>query len=148
MLVELADAGAGGQAERPKTAGPQDAGARSPTTAQREEPRAGADRWLSRDLHVTAGVLLNHKVAPGQHLLLGQEGFSMTVGGRQLTSRRGLVWIAPSKAADGRPPEQGLPNPGLSRRSGLQPEGGRRAECRSDGDSAGAGQGRGGQGRH
>jgi hypothetical protein len=52
--------------------------------------------WPSQDLHVTAGVLLSHKVAPGQHLLLCQEGFSMAVGGRQYTSSRGLVWISPS----------------------------------------------------
>jgi hypothetical protein len=104
VLVALAGSGAGGQADRPRTGGQPDTGVAGPVAPQREEPRTGAERWLSRDLHVTAGVLLSHKVAPGQHLLLGQEGFSMTVGGRQFTSRRGLVWIAPSKPqTDGRP---------------------------------------------
>jgi hypothetical protein len=46
-------------------------------------------------------------VAPGQHLLLCQEGFSMTVGGRQFTSRRGLVWIAPGKSQTAGRPNKG-----------------------------------------
>jgi hypothetical protein len=107
VLVALAGSGAGGQADRPKAGGQQDTGIVSPTVSPREEPRAGAERWMSRDLHVTAGVLLNYKVAPGQHLLLCQGGFSMTVGGRQFTSRRGLVWIAPSKTQTGDSPNEG-----------------------------------------
>ena len=58
------------------------------------EMLATGQHWLSQDLHLTTGTLLSSKVAPGQHLLLGQEGFTMTVKGRQYTSRRGLVWIA------------------------------------------------------
>jgi hypothetical protein len=117
VLVELTGAGAGGQADRPQTGGQQDTGMVSPTASPREEglppvnqsrrgaePRARGERWLSRDLHITAGVLLRARVAPGQHLLLCQEGFSMTLGGRQFTSRRALVWISPGKAqTEGRP---------------------------------------------
>jgi len=112
-LVELAGAGAGSQTDRPNAGGQKDASVTSLTATPQEQPRAGAERWLSRDLHVTAGVLLSHKVAPGQHLLLGQEGFSMTVGGRQFTSRRGLVWIAPVGATHASPasPDR-RPSPG------------------------------------
>jgi hypothetical protein len=103
VLVALAGAGADAQVDRPKTGGQGDAGAARQTASQRAEPRVGAERWLSRDLHVTAGAILSHNVAPGQHLLLCQDGFSMTVGGRQFTSRRALVWIAPGQAQrDGR----------------------------------------------
>ncbi len=107
VLVAPAGSGAGNQVDRPKAGERQDAGVARPAASPREEPRAGAERWLSRDLHVTAGVLLSHKVAPGQHLLLCQEGFSMTVGGRQFTSRRGFVWIAPGKSQTAGRPSQG-----------------------------------------
>ena len=65
-----------------------------PSTWGQQEMLATGRHWLSQDLHLTTGTLLSSKVAPGQHLLLCQEGFTMTVGGRQYTSKRGLVWIA------------------------------------------------------
>jgi len=85
VLIELASHAAGGRADRPIAEGPQDL-------------NFAGQHWLSQDLHLTAGTLLSYKVAPGQHLLLCQEGFSMTVAGRQLTSQRALVWIASSDA--------------------------------------------------
>jgi len=67
-----------------------------------EGTRAEADRarqrWLGRDVHLTAGVLVSHKIAPGQHLLLCQEGFSMAVAGREYTSDRAMVWITAGQA--------------------------------------------------
>ena len=86
VLVVLV--GATGQAGQPSTWGQQDMIATS-------------RHWLSQDLHLTAGVFLSCKVAPGQHLLLCQEGFTMAVAGRQYTSRRGLVWIAPGGSSQG-----------------------------------------------
>ncbi len=91
VLVELAGLAAGGQENRASAGSGPDL------------DLAGR-RWLSRDLHVTAGVLLNHQAAPGHHLLLCQEGVSVAIGGRRFTSSRALVWIAPGAAqADGRP---------------------------------------------
>jgi hypothetical protein len=83
VLVELAGPRAGGQVAPTYPLGRQDMG-------------AARQRWQGQDLHLTAGVLVSHKVAPGQHLLLCQEGFSMAVAGRQYTSGRSLVWVSPS----------------------------------------------------
>ena len=88
VLVAVAGLEARGQAGQPSTWGQQDM-------------LATGQHWLSQDLHLTTGALLSSKVAPGQHLLLCQEGFTMTVGGRQYTSRRGLVWIARSGSNQG-----------------------------------------------
>jgi hypothetical protein len=82
VLVALAGGQAGGQVDQTYPRGWQDIDA----TRQ---------RWQSQDLHLTAGTLLSYKVAPGQHLLLCQEGFTMAVAGRQYTARRALVWVAP-----------------------------------------------------
>lgn len=81
VLAGLAGPEAYGQAGQPSTWGQQDM-------------LATGRHWLSHDLHLTTGTLLSSKVAPGQHLLLCQGGFTMAVGGRQYTSKRGLVWIA------------------------------------------------------
>lgn len=88
LIVLVAGFEARGQAGQPPTWGQQDM-------------LATGQHWLSQDLHLTAGTLLSSKAAPGQHLLLCQEGFTMTVGGRQYTSRRGLVWIARSGSSQG-----------------------------------------------
>ncbi len=91
VLVELAGLAAGGQEKRASASSGQDV------------DLAGR-RWLIQDLHVTAGVILNHKAAPGQHLLLCQEGVSIALGGRKFTSSRALVWISSGEAqANGRP---------------------------------------------
>ncbi|MCU0916418.1 MAG: hypothetical protein MUC88_17915 [Planctomycetes bacterium] len=82
VLLEVTGRVAAGHALGPNPGGQQDVPSLRP---ERPAP----------DLRLTTGTLLTERVAPGQHLLLCQDGFSMTVAGRQYTSRRGLVWIAP-----------------------------------------------------
>src|SRR4030042_661015 len=86
LLLLLGPTGhkASGQLDRPYQGGQQNVGSTRP-------------RWLSQDLHLRAGVLLSHRVAPGQHLLLCREGLSLAVAGRQFQSDRGMGWVAPSE---------------------------------------------------
>ncbi len=69
-----------------------------------EGTRAEADRtrrrWLGRDVHLATGLVVSQKIAPGQLLLVCQEGFSMTVAGREFTSERGVVWITTGQVGD------------------------------------------------
>lgn len=91
VLVELAASAAAGPADASRAGSLPDLD-------------AAGRHWRSRDLRLTAGTVVSHKAAPGQHLLLCPEGLSLTVAGRQFTSSRGLLWIASLPAGpDGRP---------------------------------------------
>jgi hypothetical protein len=83
-------------------AGPRAVGQTEPTYSRgRQDLNAEQQRWQGQDLHVTAGLLLNSKIAPGQHLLLCQQGFTLAVAGRQYASRSGLVWISAQRSLVG-----------------------------------------------
>jgi hypothetical protein len=94
VLVQVAGLAAGGPGDRT-------------SAGQRQKLDTAGRGWLNQDLHLTAGVLLNHKLAPGQHLLLCSEGVSLAVGGGRFTAARGLVWISATA-----PPADGPAGPG------------------------------------
>jgi len=91
VLLGLTGRAAAGHGDPPNAGGRQDI----------RSLRAGQP---VQDLRLTAGTLLTWRAAPGQHLLVCQGGFSITVAGRQYTGRHGLVWVTPHAAqTPGRP---------------------------------------------
>lgn len=78
-LLLLAPELAYGQTDRPYEGAP---GAADPVR-----------RWLSGDLHLSAGALVSYQAAPGRHILLGRDGVSLAVAGRQFTSEQAVLWI-------------------------------------------------------
>lgn len=57
--------------------------------------------WMNEDLRLTSGSLLSHSVSPGGHLLVGLQGFSMTLAGRKLSGDRAVVWIETTAGREG-----------------------------------------------
>lgn len=83
VLVGLAGVKAGGQGEAAYPGG-------------RHDLDVARQRWQQQDLHLTGGMVQSQTVAPGQHVLVCQEGFTLAVAGRQYTSRSAVVWICPN----------------------------------------------------
>jgi len=67
----------------------------------RAEVGGARRRWLSPDLHLTAGVLESYPMGSGQQLLICENSFSMAVADRRFTSSRAVVWITAGQTGAG-----------------------------------------------
>ncbi len=53
----------------------------------------GARAFVGQDLHLAGGELLFYQSRPGEHILVLQDGFSMSVGANQFSSDSAVVWL-------------------------------------------------------
>jgi hypothetical protein len=68
-------------------------------SATETDPKACA--FIGQDLHLQSGKLISYQIDTAGHILVFQDGFSMSVGAHQFSSDSAVVWLSPQLA--GRP---------------------------------------------
>ncbi|MHC4726893.1 MAG: LPS-assembly protein LptD, partial [Planctomycetota bacterium] len=54
--------------------------------------------FVGQDLHMEGRSVINHQLSMGEHILVFREGFSMSIGANQLSSKNAVVWLIPRSA--------------------------------------------------
>ena len=49
--------------------------------------------WVGQDLHLAGDKLLSYQLTTGEHVLVFQNGFSMSIGANQFSSNCAVVWL-------------------------------------------------------
>ena len=52
-----------------------------------------ARAFVGQDLHLRGGKLISYQLSPGEHVLVLEDGFSMSIGANQLFSDSAVVWL-------------------------------------------------------
>jgi len=69
----------------------------SSASKQPVPPMAGssakAEAFVGQDLHMAGQELINYQLSTGEHTLVFQNGFSMSIGANQFASDRAVVWL-------------------------------------------------------
>jgi len=60
-------------------------------------PSRRAEAFVGQDLHLAGAEVISHQVSTGEHILVFQGGFSMSIGANQFSSDSAVVWLGPQK---------------------------------------------------
>jgi hypothetical protein len=53
----------------------------------------GAEAFVGQDLHLQGGELLSYRLTTGEHILVFEEGFAMSIGANEFSSNSAVVWL-------------------------------------------------------
>lgn len=70
-----------------------EAGSSAVDPAQRTSQLAPGEAFIGQDLHLAAKELINYQLSTGEHTLVFQSGFSMSIGANQFSSDSAVVWL-------------------------------------------------------
>ncbi|MCP4609932.1 MAG: hypothetical protein GY845_14585 [Planctomycetes bacterium] len=62
--------------------------------------------FVGQDLHMEGPAVVSHQLSTGEHILIFREGFSMSIGANQFSSKNAVVWLIPRSAV---PVESSVP---------------------------------------
>ena len=57
-----------------------------------------ATAFVGQDLHLKGPAVISHQLSTSEHILVFREGFSMSIGANQFSSKNAVVWLIPRSA--------------------------------------------------
>jgi hypothetical protein len=57
-----------------------------------------ATAFVGQDLHLKGPAVVSHQLSTSEHILVFREGFSMSIGANQFSSKNAVVWLIPRSA--------------------------------------------------
>ncbi|GAI55071.1 unnamed protein product, partial [marine sediment metagenome] len=64
-----------------------------PAAAESAVPGPRARAFIGQDLHLAGRELISYQLSTGEHTLVLQDRFSMSIGANQFSSDNAVVWL-------------------------------------------------------